>query len=385
MPHYHKSGQIPPKRHTQFRKPDGSLYAEQLVSTEGFSDAYSTTYHNYPPTMVKSIDPPIDVKPEISVRNNMQCRSFQGFKVAPADDYLKSRSPVLVNTDVCIILASPRHSMEKYFFKNSQATEMIFVHEGSGILKTMYGEIKFGYGDHLIIPRGVIYQLHFDAPDNRLFIVESYSHIRFPGKYVNKLGQLEEHSPFCERDIRVPENLVTHDEKGDFVVMVKKEDQLFPYHYASHPFDVIGWDGYQYPYALSIHDFEPITGRIHQPPPVHQTFEGHNFVTCAFVPRLYDYHPLSIPVPYNHSNVDSDEVLYYVDGDFMSRKHVDRGQITLHPIGIPHGPHPGTVEKSLGAKETKELAVMVDTFRPLWLTKQAMELEDSDYHKSWLE
>lgn len=385
MPHYHKSGQIPPKRHTQFRKPDGSLYAEQLVSTEGFSDAYSTTYHNYPPTMVRSIDLPIDVKPEISVRNNMQCRSFQGFKVAPADDYLDSRIPVLVNSDVCIILASPRQSMEKYFFKNSQATEMIFVHEGSGILKTMYGEIKFGYGDHLIIPRGVIYQLHFDTPDNRLFIVESYSHIRFPGKYVNKLGQLEEHSPYCERDIRVPENLVTHDEKGDFVVMVKKEDQLFPYHYASHPFDVIGWDGYQYPYALSIHDFEPITGRIHQPPPVHQTFEGNNFVTCAFVPRLYDYHPLSIPVPYNHSNVDSDEVLYYVDGDFMSRKHVDRGQITLHPIGIPHGPHPGTVDKSLGAKETKELAVMVDTFRPLWLTKQAMELEDSDYHKSWLE
>ncbi|MCB9016208.1 MAG: homogentisate 1,2-dioxygenase [Lentimicrobiaceae bacterium] len=383
MPHYHKLGQIPPKRHTQFRKPDGSLYAEQLVSTEGFSDAYSLTYHVYPPTQVIKIEPPIDVKPEIAIQNNMQHRSFQGFKVKPTDDYLQSRVPVMVNHDLSIILASPTKSMEKYFFKNSQASEMIFIHEGSGKLKSMYGEITFSYGDHLIIPRGIIYQLHFDTPDNRLFIVESYTPIRFPKRYVNKLGQLEEHAPFCERDIRKPCNLETHDEKGDFVVMIKKEHQIFPYHFASHPFDVIGWDGYHYPYALSIHDFEPITGRIHQPPPVHQTFEAHNYVMCAFVPRLYDYHPQSIPVPYNHSNVDSDEVLYYVDGDFMSRKHVDRGQITLHPIGIPHGPHPGTVEKSLGAKETKELAVMVDTFRPLWLTKQAMEIEDPEYFKSW--
>lgn len=385
MPHYHTLGQIPPKRHTQFRKPDGSLYSEQLVSTEGFSDAYSLTYHQYPPTLVRSIDKPIDTQPEIAIANNMQHRSYQGFKVKPTDDYLQSRVPVMVNGDLCILLAAPRNSMKDYFFKNSQATEMIFVHEGSGTLKTMYGEIAFGYGDHLIIPRGIIYQMHFNTPDNRLFIVESYSPIRFPKKYVNKLGQLEEHAPFYERDIRKPQNLVTHDEKGDFVVMVKKDDQLFPYHYANHPFDVIGWDGYHYPYALSIHDFEPITGRIHQPPPVHQTFEGHNYVMCAFVPRLYDYHPQSIPVPYNHSNVDSDEVLYYVDGDFMSRKHVDRGQITLHPIGIPHGPHPGTVEKSLGAKETKELAVMVDTFRPLWITRQATEIEDPDYHKSWIE
>ncbi len=385
MPHYHTLGQIPPKRHTQFRKPDGTLYSEQLVSTEGFSDAYSLTYHVYPPTMLLGVDQPIDVKPEIAVQNNMQHRSFQGFRVKPADDYLKSRVTVMTNNDLSIILAAPQKSMEDYFFKNSQASEMIFVHEGSGTLKTMYGELTFGYGDHLIIPRGIIYQMHFDTPDNRLFIVESYSPIRFPKRYVNKLGQLEEHAPFCERDIRKPSRLVTHDAKGDFLVMIKKEHQMFPYHFAGHPFDVVGWDGYHYPYALSIHDFEPITGRIHQPPPVHQTFEAHNYVMCAFVPRLYDYHPLSIPVPYNHSNVDSDEVLYYVDGDFMSRKHVDRGQITLHPIGIPHGPHPGTVEKSLGAKETRELAVMVDTFRPLWLTRQAMEIEDPDYHKSWIE
>ncbi|HAH59861.1 MAG: homogentisate 1,2-dioxygenase [Lentimicrobium sp.] len=385
MPHYFSLGTIPPKRHIQFRKPDGGLYSEQLISTEGFSDAYSITYHIHPPTMVTSIDAPRDVKPEVAVDNNMQARSFQGFRVKPADDYLDSRIPVLTNSDLTIILAAPRQSMKTYFFKNSQASEMIFVHEGKGILHTMYGELPFKSGDHIMIPRGVIYQLSFDTSDNRLFIVESYSPLRFPKKYVNKQGQLEEHAPFCERDLRKPEKLVSHDEKGDFVVMVKKEHQLFPYHYASHPFDVVGWDGCLYPYTFSIHDFEPITGRIHQPPPVHQTFEGDNFVTCAFVPRLYDYHPLSIPVPYNHSNVDSDEVLYYVDGDFMSRKHVDKGQITLHPIGIPHGPHPGTVEKSLGARETGELAVMVDTFRPLHITRQAIEIEETDYFRSWLE
>ncbi len=261
---------------------------------------------------------------------------------------------------------------------------MIFIHEGEGVLKTMYGNIPFRYGDHLIIPRGVIYQLEFKTEQNRLFIVESFSPYRFPKRYVNRFGQLLEHAPFYERDIRKPENLETHDEKGDFIVMVKKQDMIYPYHYASYPFDVIGWDGYHFPYAISIHDFEPITGRIHQPPPVHQTFEANNFVMCAFVPRMFDYHPLAIPVPYNHSNVDSDEVLYYVDGEFMSRKHVEKGQITLHPIGIPHGPHPGTVEKSLGQKETRELAVMVDTFHPLKITKQALEIEDREYFRSWL-
>lgn len=335
--------------------------------------------------MVKSIDSPIDVKPEVAVRNNMQHRSFKGFKVKPDDDYLKSRIPVLVNNDLYISLAAPRKSMTDYFFKNSQASEMIFVHEGKGILQTMYGSLPFSYGDHILIPRGVIYKLEFESENNRLLIVESFSAIRFPRKYVNKYGQLEEHSPYHERDIRKPQKLVTHDETGDFLVYIKKDDQLFPYHYLHHPFDVVGWDGYHYPYILSIHDFEPITGRIHQPPPVHQSFEAHNFVMCAFVPRMYDYHPLAIPVPYNHSNVDSDEVLYYVDGDFMSRKHVERGQITLHPIGIPHGPHPGTVEKSLGAKETKELAVMIDTFRPLWLTHKALSIEDTDYFRSWIE
>jgi homogentisate 1,2-dioxygenase len=385
MPHYHRLGEIPRKRHIQFRKPDGSLYSEQLLSTEGFSDIYSLTYHCHPPTLVSKIDAPIDVAPRIAVKKNMQHRSLRGFNVAPEDDYLRSRKPVLVNNDLHISLAAPRKSMKEYFFKNSSAHEMVFVHRGSGVLRSIYGRLTFKPGDHVMIPMGTIHQFEFDSDDNRLFIVESFTHFRFPKRYINRAGQLEEHAPFCERDIREPEALETYDEKGDFLVMIKKEGTLWPYHYATHPFDVIGWDGYLYPYAFSIHDFEPITGRLHQPPPVHQTFDAGTFVTCAFVPRLYDYHPLSIPAPYNHSNVESDEVLYYVDGDFMSRKHVEQGQITLHPIGIPHGPHPGTVEKSIGAKETRELAVMVDTFRPLWLTEDAMAIEDPDYYRSWIE
>jgi homogentisate 1,2-dioxygenase len=385
MPYYFSLGDIPHKRHIQFRKPDGGLYSEQLVSTEGFSDVYSNTYHVHPPTLVRSIDEPYSIKPEIAIDNNTQNRSFQGFSVKPQEDYLESRVQVLINNDVYISLAAPQKSMMDYFYRNSSADELLFIHEGKGKLLTMYGEIPFGYGDHVVIPRGVTYQLEFETDQNRLFIVESFTPFRFPKRYVNHHGQLLENAPLCERDIRVPENLVTHDEKGDFKVMIKKNDMIFPYHFAAHPFDVIGWDGCHYPWAFSIHDFEPITGRVHQPPPVHQTVEANNFVMCAFVPRLYDYHPQAIPAPYNHSNVDSDEVLYYVDGEFMSRKHVERGQITLHPIGLVHGPHPGAVEKSIGKKETHELAVMVDTFKPLKITKAALQLEDRNYYKSWVE
>jgi len=385
MPHYYKLGDIPHKRHTQFRKPDGSLYAEQLVSTEGFSDTYSLVYHNFPPTKVLQIDEPYSVAPKVAIGINLQHRSFLGFRVKPEKDYLESRKYVLVNDDCYISLAAPQESMKNYFFKNSGMHELIFVHQGEGMLKTMYGNIPFSYGDHLIIPRGIIYQMDFKTAENRLFIVESVHPFRFPKRYMNDAGQLLEHSPFCERDIRKPEVLETHDEKGNFLVKIKRENMIFPYHYATHPFDVIGWDGYHFPFAFSIHDFEPITGRVHQPPPVHQTFETPAFVVCAFVPRLYDYHPQAIPAPYNHSNVDSDEVLYYVDGDFMSRKHVEKGMISLHPTGIPHGPHPGAVEKSIGKKETGELAVMVDTFKPLKITEEALGIEDQDYYKSWLE
>lgn len=385
MPHYCKLGQVPNKRHTQFRKPDGGLYAEQLVSTAGFSDVYSLLYHNSPPTLVRQIDNAITSTPDIAIEHNIQHRSFLGFKIAPADDYLASRIPVLVNQDVTIYLSAPRQSLTKYFFKNSGADEMIFVHYGKGLLRTLYGTISFLPGDHLVIPRGTIYQIDFETTENRLFIVESSHPIRFPKKYLNQMGQLMEHAPYCERDIRGPEKLETHIEKGDFLVMIKRGDTMIPYHYAAHPFDLVGWDGYHYPFAFSIHDFEPITGRLHQPPPVHLTFETDQFVICAFVPRKFDYHPLSILAPYNHSNVDSDEVLYYVDGDFMSRKSIEKGQITLHPIGIPHGPHPGAVEKSIGKESTDELAVMVDTFKPLKLTQQALEIEDPNYFLSWLE
>ena len=385
MAHYHTLGSIPHKRHTQFRKPDGELYSEQLFSTEGFSNDYSILYHIHPPTEIIKTDEAVNVQPKIAEEKMLKHRSLEGFSIKPEKDYLHSRKAVLVNNDCHIVLAAPQQSMTDYFFKNADADEMIFVHEGTGVLKTQYGNLDFAYGDYLVIPRGSIYQIEFATENNRLFIVESFSPIRYPKKYVSKLGQLMEHSPFCERDIRQPKDLQTFDEAGDFLIQTKKKGMLYGLHYAHHPFDVVGWDGCCYPFAFSIHDFEPITGRVHQPPPVHQTFEANNFVVCSFCPRLFDYHPQAIPAPYNHSNIDSDEVLYYVDGDFMSRKHVTRGMITLHPAGIPHGPHPGAVKKSIGAKETNELAVMVDTFHPLQLTVEALEIENEGYVMSWAE
>jgi homogentisate 1,2-dioxygenase len=385
MAYYIRRGQIPEKRHTQFRSPSGKLYSEELVSTEGFSSDYSLLYHIHPPTQILSTDQPVPDKIRIGEEKMLKHRSLEGFKVVPQDDFLNSRRPILVNNDLHISLAAPRLSMVDYFFKNADADELIFVHEGSGKLSTVYGELTFGYGDYLHIPRGTIYQIQFETSENRLFIVESFSAIRYPKKYISKYGQLLEHSPYCERDMRTPVFSGPRDVNGDFLVRIKKKGMLYGIHYAHHPFDVVGWDGCCYPYIFSILNFEPITGRVHQPPPVHITFEGNNFVVCSFVPRLFDYHPLSIPVPYNHSNIDSDELIYYVDGDFMSRKMVTRGMITLHPAGIPHGPHPGTVEKSLGAKETKELAVMVDTFHPLSLTDIALAIENDGYTTSWNE
>ena len=385
MPHYHTLGSIPHKRHTQFRKPNGELYSEQLFSTEGFSNDYSLLYHNHPPTEIIKTDEPVNVQPKVSEEKMLKHRSLEGFNIKPEADYLQSRKPILVNNDCHIVLAAPQKSMTDYFYKNADADELIFIHEGSGLLKTQYGQLDFGYGDYLIIPRGCIYQITFATENNRLFIIESFSPIRYPKRYLSKLGQLMEHSPYCERDIRPPHNLQTIDEAGDFLIQTKKKGVMYGLHYAHHPFDVIGWDGCCYPYAFSIHDFEPITGRVHQPPPVHQTFDANNFVVCSFVPRLYDYHPQAIPAPYNHSNIDSDELLYYVDGDFMSRKNVTRGMLTLHPAGIPHGPHPGAVQKSIGKKETQELAVMVDTFHPLQLTVDAIAIENERYVMSWAE
>ena len=385
MPFYHKLGKIPPKRHTQFRKPDGELYSEQLFGTIGFDGMSTNSYHVHRPTQVKEIRKQYSVKPEIAIENNMKSYRFRGFQVAPEKDWLQSRKPVLTNSDCTIILSAPQERTQDYFYKNTDADELLFIHKGSGKLRTHLGNLDFKYGDYLLIPRGVIYKIDFDTEDNRLFIVESRRPIYTPKRYRNWFGQLLEHSPYCERDLRQPYELETNDEKGEFLIKVKKQDDIFEMVYASHPFDVVGYDGYNYPYAFSIHDFEPITGRIHQPPPVHQTFETDAFVVCSFVPRKYDYHPLSIPAPYNHSNIDSDEVLYYVDGDFMSRNDIDAGHISLHPAGIPHGPHPGTVEKSIGKEKTEELAVMVDTFKPLKVCKDAMPIADETYHQSWLD
>jgi homogentisate 1,2-dioxygenase len=385
MPFYHTLGSIPPKRHTIHEKPNGGMYYEQLFGTEGFHGFSSLLYHTHRPTQVKSVKQLADLTPIAAEGKNISSRMLQGFKIEPKPDFLDSREILMFNNDLNIALAAPQESLTSYFYKNADADEVIFIHEGSGTLRTMLGNIPFSYGDYLVIPRGIIYQIEFNTKENRLFIVESFSPIVTPKRYRNGFGQLLEHSPFCERDLRAPQNLETHDQKGDFVMKIKKENVLHELVYATHPFDLIGWDGFNFPYAFSIHDFEPITGRVHQPPPVHQTFEAHNFVICSFCPRLYDYHPKSIPAPYNHSNIDSDELLYYVDGDFMSRNHVEKGYISLHPGGIPHGPHPGAAERSIGQKETGELAVMVDTFKPLKLTKAALAINDASYVTSWLE
>jgi homogentisate 1,2-dioxygenase len=385
MPIYHKLGRIPQKRHTQFEKPDGGLYYEQLFGTIGFDGMSSLSYHVHRPTQVKEIGNALDLSPKIAVERNITSRKFIGFDVPPKDDFLESREPLLVNNDVHIGLAAPKKSLTDYFYKNADADEMLFIHKGSGTLKTFLGNIPFEHGDYLIIPRGMIYQIEFDTEDNRILYAESFHPIYTPKRYRNWFGQLLEHSPFCERDYKLPQDLETFDEKGEFLMKIKKQGMLHQLVYATHPFDVVGWDGYNFPYGFSIHNFEPITGRVHQPPPVHQTFETDAFVVCSFCPRLYDYHPKAIPAPYNHSNIDSDEVLYYVDGDFMSRTGIGPGYISLHPAGIPHGPHPGTYEASIGKKGTEELAVMIDTFKPLQVTENALKIDDGKYYKSWLE
>jgi homogentisate 1,2-dioxygenase len=385
MPIYHKLGNFPQKRHTVFQKKDGGHYYEQLFGTEGFSGFSSLSYHTHRPTQIKEILKSVDVAPKIAIPKNIKPLLLHGFNVSPTDDFLDSRKAMLVNSDCVLGLAAPKKSMKNYFYKNADSDEVIFIHRGKGKLRTFLGNIPFEYGDYLVIPRGMIYQMEFDTEDNRIFYVESHHPIYTPKRYKNSSGQHLEHSPFCERDFKLPSELETYDEKGDFLIKVKKENVLHDIIYATHPFDVVGWDGYNFPWAFSIHNFEPITGRVHQPPPVHQTFETSAFVICSFVPRLYDYHPKSVPAPYNHSNIDSDEVLYYVDGDFMSRNDIKHGHITLHPKGVPHGPAPGAMERSIGQKETAELAVMVDTFRPLQVTEDAMKIDDGKYYKSWVE
>ncbi len=384
MTYYHKLGEIPPKKHTQFRQPDGSLYTEELVSSRGFSGIYSNLYHINPPTKVKKIGKSIQWKAEIAKDYTLKQTHLNTSKVTTTgDDFLEARKILLKNKNVSMAICHPTSRTMDYYYKNGQADELIFIHNGSGYLYSQFGKLQIKQGDYVVIPRTTIYRLEWNKGPLKLVIIESSNPIETVKKYRNDLGQHLEHSPYCERDIRPPSELITEQKTDEYLVKIKHEDKLHTYYYTHSPFDLVGWDGYLFPYALSIHDFEPITGRIHQPPPVHQTFQAHGYVICSFVPRLFDYHPKAIPAPYNHSNIDSDEVLYYVDGNFMSRKGIDQGSFTLHPGGLPHGPHPGMVEASIGVKETKELAVMLDTFGSIYITQEGLKYIDEKYPMSW--
>ena len=384
MSYYYRLGEMPHKRHTQFRQPDGSLYHEEVMGIHGFSGIQSILYHLRPPTRVRRVAQERKVDIPYEEAGPLRHRHFRTAPIPAGGNAVEGRVPLMGNGDVVLYSARPAEAMP-FWYKFAHGDEVIFIHDGSGVLESQYGLLRYGPGDYLVIPTGVIWRLLPDEDvEQRMFVVEAYGHVEPPKRYLNRYGQFLEHSPYCERDIRPPEELVTHDEEGEFEVRVKARGVVTRFIYGHHPLDVVGWDGHLWPFAFNIKDFEPITGRIHQPPPVHQTFDGPGFVLCSFVPRLFDYHPQSIPAPYNHSNVDSDEVLYYVEGDFMSRKGIERGSITVHPNGIPHGPHPGRYEGSIGAEKTEEYAVMVDTFRPLRVAKPLQEYEDDDYVYSWL-
>ncbi len=383
MPFYHKLGNIPHKRHTQFKKADGKLYREEVMGLEGFSSIQSILYHHFLPPRVKMTEDLGPAKPEYVDFGAIRHRAFATDQTPLGPDPLTARIPLLGNNDVILGISRAKDSMD-FFYRNSQAYETWWVHEGEGVLKSQFGNLPFHKGDYIVIPFGVTWQMHLDG-EARFFTIENPSQIEPPKRYRNSYGQMLEHAPYCERDIRVPEELESHIERGEFEVRVKVRDRLSRHVLDHHPFDVVGWDGYLYPWIFNIEDFEPITGRLHMPPPIHQTFDGNNFVVCSFVPRLFDYHPDGIPAPYNHSNIQSDEVLYYAEGNFMSRKGIDRADISLHPFGLPHGPQPGMTEASIGKKETQELAVMVDTFHPLQITQQGAALEKPEYMSTWLE
>lgn len=383
MTYYYKLGNIPLKRHTQFRQPDGSLYHEELIGIRGFSGIQSLLYHLRPPTQIQKIWVERKVEIPYEDQDSLQHRHLRTATLAAGGDAVEARVPLMANADICISVARPTLPMP-YWYRFVHGDEVLFIHEGNGLLETQYGTLHYRAGDYLVIPTGVLWRILPAAVEQRMLVVEVYGHIEPPARYINRYGQFREHSPYSERDICPPDQLITHDEQGEFEVRVKAQNQITSYLYHHHPLDVVGWDGHLWPFAFNIENFEPITGRVHQPPPVHQTFDGPGFVLCSFVPRLFDYHPLAIPAPYNHSNVDSDEVIYYVEGNFMSRKGIERASITVHPSGIPHGPHPGMYEGSIGKERTDELAVMIDTFRPLRFTQYALPFEDKDYSYSWI-
>jgi homogentisate 1,2-dioxygenase len=381
---YHSLGQIPRKRHIAFRKPDGGPYAEQLVGNEGFTGPASLPYQVYPPTTVLSVKRLSDLVWEPDPDRTLRHRHFRTAGLPVGGSPTFDRIPLLFNRDIALLFARPDRT-DAHFYRNAQADEVVYVSQGSGTLEPQFGDLPYREGDYLVIHRDILHRYHLNPEPHRLLIFESRGYVRTPRRYRNEYGQIVEGAPYSERDFRRPSELKTHDERGEFRVVIKQYDGLNEYVLDHHPCDVVGWDGMFYPWAFNIADFEPIVGRVHQPPPVHQTFQGDGFVICSFCPRPYDFHPEAVPAPYNHSNVDSDEVLYYASSEFMSRKGIEYGSITHHPDGIPHGPHPGRAEASIGAKETNELAVMMDSFRPLRIAKAALPIEDPKYFRSWVE
>ncbi|MFN8478429.1 MAG: homogentisate 1,2-dioxygenase domain-containing protein [Kouleothrix sp.] len=394
MPFYHRLGELPHKRHTQFRQPDGTLYAEQVMGTRGFDGIQSIVYHRRPPTAILKAEDRGPVQIDLEEPGALRHRHFRTAQLVPGGDPISGRRVLLHNSDVTVSIVQPTIPMD-YHYRNGQGDELLFVNEGEGRIESLFGTLRFHRGDYIVIPIGTTYRIVFDtplainahmpqaAPHGKLLVLDMRGNIETPRRYRNEYGQLLEHAPFCERDIRTPHELPAHNERGEFPVLVRAGDRYTLHTLDHHPLDAVGWDGFMYPWAFNIEDFEPITGRVHQPPPVHQTFKGPNFVVCSFVPRKYDYHPLAIPAPYNHSNVDSDEVLYYVEGQFMSRRGIEPGSISLHPSGLPHGPHPGAAEASIGKEGTEELAVMLDTFHPLRVARAASPIEDARYPYSW--
>ena len=379
MPFYQKRGQIPNKRHIQFKDASGNLYWEELVSREGFSHMYSNIYHVNPPTAITKIGTPIKNKIQLVSKLHKHYH-LKTKSINSKGDAISSRVPLFLNEDIKVSKCHIDTSM-KNLFKNAYADEILFINSGEGILRSNFGFLNLSFGDYVVIPRGIIWQLEITEP-MKVLIIESASPVETPERYRNKFGQLLEHSPFSERDIVTPK-FNDPKENSSSIVNVKYDSIIQSYQYQHHPLDLIGWDGYYYPWTFNIKDFMPITGKIHQPPPVHQTFQSKGFVVCSFVPRLFDYHEKSIPAPYAHSNVDSEELIFYVEGNFMSRKGIEPESVTYHPMGLTHGPQPGKIEESFNLKETSEFAVMIDTFSPLKMTEATQEIDDKDYIFSW--
>jgi homogentisate 1,2-dioxygenase len=382
MPFYQRLGDLPRKRHIQFRE-SGRLLTEEVMGLEGFSGNESILYHLESPCRVKKLGHFEPIKRKEWVPDAHAHRHFTTWEIGEEGDPVSGRRLLMWNNDLEVSLCRPTEQMD-YFFRNGEGDEVIFVHEGSGTLETIFGDLAYKPGDYVVVPRGTTYRFVPGGPQ-RYLVFETPGLITIPRRYRNDHGQLMEHAPYYHRDIHAPAELKTHRERGEHLVKVRVRDGYQTYVLDYHPFDVVGWDGYVYPWTFSIHDFEPITGRIHMPPPSHQTFEGPNFVICSFCPRKLDFDPLALPIPYHHSNLQSEETIYYVDGNFSSRKGIEVGSITLHPFGLPHGPQPGLAEKSIGMTETHELAVMWDTFNPLKLTKFARDLDDGKYAYSWYE